>query len=81
MTSRSSVGLSIQIYKTMNKQAKTCVFQITIPVNMTAKFVIPKNCNAFNSVLLDGNSIQLESENGQRFIDLLGSGSHIITLG
>jgi hypothetical protein len=73
-TIRGAVSVS------MNKQAETCVFQITIPVNMTAKFVIPKNCNAFNSVLLDGNSIQPESENGQRFIDLLGSGSHIITL-
>lgn len=62
----------------MDKQADNCTFQVTIPANMTAKFVLPKNCDAFSNVTLDGIPVTLQQDGTLRYIDSLGSGSRKI---
>jgi hypothetical protein len=63
----------------LDKQADSCTFQITIPANTTARFVLPENCNSFTSVLLDGTPATLQQEGTVRFIDPIGSGTHVVT--
>ena len=73
-TIRGSVSLM------MAMQSDQCEFQITIPATMTARFVLPKNCDGFTSVLLDGNPVTLQEGGGLRFIDPVTSGSHTLVI-
>jgi hypothetical protein len=63
----------------MDKQADRCTFQITIPANTTARFVLSENCSSFSSVFLDGTPATLQQEGTLRFIDPIGSGTHVVT--
>jgi hypothetical protein len=69
-----------RITVSMDKQASNCTFEITIPANQTAKFVLPENCEGFPNVTLDGDSVTLQHEGTWRFIDPLVSGSHILVI-
>jgi hypothetical protein len=62
----------------MDMQSDHCEFRITIPANMTARYVLPKSCDEFTSVLLDGNAITPQQEGSLRFIDPLESGYHTV---
>ena len=62
----------------MDMQSDQCEFKITIPANMTARFVLPKSCDGFTSVLLDGSPVTLQQEGNLRLIDPLASGNHTL---
>lgn len=62
----------------IDKQADRCTFQITIPANTTARFVLPENCDTYTAIFLDGNPVTPKQEDTVRFIDPLGSGSHVL---
>ncbi len=62
----------------MDKQSEKCIFELAIPVNMTARLVIPRNCIGLDSVRLDDAAATIQHENGSRFIDPISSGMHVI---
>ena len=68
------------ILLSMDRQADECTFTLKLPVNMTVKFVIPKNCDDYTDITLDGNRVTPKQQDSVRYIDPVGSGSHIITL-
>ena len=71
-TIRGSVSMS------MDKQVVGCTFQITIPANMAVRFVFPKNCDMYTEFSLNGNPVTPQQLGGDRFIDPLGSGHHVL---
>ena len=62
----------------MSKLASECTFDIYIPANMTARFTIPKNCENFTTITLDGAYVASHAEDGLRYIDTIGSGHHLL---
>ncbi len=62
----------------MVRQAIDCTFQLGIPANMTAKFVLPKNCAGYTNITLDGIPITPQQDGSLRFIDPIGSGNHTV---
>jgi hypothetical protein len=66
------------ILLSMNKQPNNCTFDLTIPANMTARFVLPKHCDSFSQISLDGNLIVPQQHGTERYIDPVGSGAHIL---
>ena len=67
------------ILLSMDKQPDSCAFEMTIPANMSVKFVLPKNCDDFSDVTLDGSSVILKQDSSLRYFDAIGSGTHTIT--
>ena len=65
------------ILVSMDRQSDRCTFRITIPANMTARFVLPKNCDGYTSFSLDGNPVTLQQAGALRLIDPLASGNHV----
>ena len=62
----------------MDKQADRCTFEITIPVNMTALFVLPKNCDHYTQLTLNGVAVTPQQLGTLHLIDPLESGTHIL---
>jgi len=73
-TIRGSVSVS------MDMQPDRCTFQIVIPANMTARFVLPVSCSRFGTVLIEGTPTTVQQEGSLRWVDPLGSGSHTIVV-
>ena len=62
----------------MNKEANQCSFELQIPANMTARFIIPDNCSTFATVLLDNTEITPQHDGTMKYLDPIPSGSHKI---
>jgi hypothetical protein len=73
-TIRGTIALS------MNWQSNGWSFQLSIPANMTARFVLPRNCDGLTSVSLNGSPVSIQQDGSLRFIDPLPSGSHTLTI-
>ncbi len=71
-TIRGDITLSV------TKQTDNCSFQIVIPANMTARFVIPVNCEGYSIISLDGTTVTPQQNGSLRFIDPIVSGTHTI---
>ncbi|MBN2210790.1 MAG: hypothetical protein JW709_05275 [Sedimentisphaerales bacterium] len=72
----SSIRGTISV--SMDKQTNNCTFQLMIPANTTVKFVLPKNCDSYNYITLDGIPITPQTDGSLRFIDPIGSGNHVV---
>ena len=68
------------IHLSMDRQPDRCTFHITIPANMTARFVLPAMCDNYADISLDGNPAVVQQEGTQRFIDPIGSGIHVVVV-
>ncbi|MBI9017002.1 MAG: alpha-L-rhamnosidase [Phycisphaerae bacterium] len=67
-----------EITVTMDRKTDICTFKMNIPANMTARFVLPKNCESYTSITLDGKPVTLQKQGKMRFIDPLPSGDHTL---
>ena len=62
----------------MAKAANSCTFQLDIPANMTAKFVLPKNCDDYANITLDGIAVSIQQDGSLRYIESISSENHTI---
>jgi hypothetical protein len=71
-TIRGAIELS------MRKEMGSNTFEFSIPVNMTVKFILPRNCDGFRNVTIDGKRVTVQRDGSVRYIEPIGSGDHTL---